>query len=95
MRTPSTGVIPPRATVRIAYDPPLAADELPVLLGLAGKTTIHMDITPVTIMLSNLTGNHTPFLLAIVPQNPAVGAGLAAIFDAIRQRIGGDHGQRG
>lgn len=84
-RKPSAGVIPPRSASRIEFTPPLTDDEKPMLLTVTGTGTIDMKTTPETVILANLTDKHAPFLLMIVPQNPSLGA----IFDFIRQRLGG------
>jgi hypothetical protein len=89
MRAPAFGVIPPNAAARINYNPELASDELPILLGLAGKTTISIETSPGAVILTNLTASAAPFMLVIVPQNPKIGVTLASIFEALRERIGG------
>lgn len=82
---PSAGVIPPRSEARIEFNPPLSDDEKPMLLTVTGSGTIDMKVTSEMVVLTNTTDKHAPFLLVIVPQKPSLGA----IFDFIRQRLGG------
>ena len=83
---PTAGVIPPRSAVRVLYDPPLEPDEHAMLFTASLTGSIVLEESAAAVMLSNTTDKHTPFLLIVVSQNPP---SIGAIFDFIKQRLGG------
>lgn len=83
---PQVGVLPPGASVRIDFVPPLTDIEQPMLLTVSGTNSIVMTLEERDhLYLTNQTRKHAPFILLVIPQNPS----LNVLFDLLRQRMGG------
>lgn len=83
---PQAGVLPPGASVRIDFSPPLTETEQPMLLTVSGGTSVVLTFEERDhLYLTNSTRKHAPFILLVIPQNPP----LNLLFELLRQRMGG------
>lgn len=68
-RKPVSGVLPPRASVTIRLDPPMADHEMPLVFSLLGRGTVEItDERAEVVTLVNQTDRVAPFVFATAAQ---------------------------
>lgn len=93
MRIPMPGILPPRATVKVAPSPPISDLEKATVVCPGRKrpegTPPPVTCTPGdggTVVLENVTDTYAPYILMVVERNAHETAGK--IYQAARERFG-------